>query len=318
MAVAGNAQPAEPIYREVDGQDTSAAGVQATLEEAAEGGSEDGKSVAERAGVFFTRQILDPDELAKEDASRVFEGVSLELELLGEDGAVVDERTAALLKDQAEGILNNRKTAIAAWSNTRGPIAGPCHLRDERELPAASRHPAHGRRRRQVGRAAGYRHAQRKGDHRRTGGRMKRGFTLLEVMIATIILSVGLVVLLTSFMNCQKVMMASQDFETAQYVLSLGETAYPLPSPDLVSDDPLDNELLNIEEVRATQLLQDLDIRDMPRDREQELDKYSFRREVDKVDDEELERVRTTVSWGGKRGMNQNETTVLTLWRKKK
>ena len=95
MAVAGNAQPAEPIYREVDGQDTSAAGVQATLEEAAEGGSEDGKSVAERAGVFFTRQILDPDEL---------------------------ERTAALLKDQAEGILNNRKTAIAAWSNTRGEI----------------------------------------------------------------------------------------------------------------------------------------------------------------------------------------------------
>ena len=120
--MAGNAQPAEPIYREVDGQDTSAAGVQATLEEAAEGGSEDGKSVAERAGVFFTRQILDPDELAKEDASRVFEGVSLELELLGEDGAVVDERTAALLKDQAEGILNNRKTAIAAWANTRGEI----------------------------------------------------------------------------------------------------------------------------------------------------------------------------------------------------
>ena len=87
---------------------------------------------------------------------------------------------------------------------------------------------------------------------------MKRGFTLLEVMIATIILSVGLVVLLTSFMNCQRVMMASQDFETAQYVLSLGETVYPLPSPDLVSDDPLDNELLNIDDVRATQLLDEL------------------------------------------------------------
>ena len=122
MAVAGGGQPAEPIYREVDGQDTSAAGAQAAMEDAAEGGAGDGKSVAERAGVFFTRQILDPDELAKEDASRVFEGISLELELLGEDGAVVDERTAALLKDQAEGILNNRKTAIAAWSNTRGEI----------------------------------------------------------------------------------------------------------------------------------------------------------------------------------------------------
>ena len=122
MAVTGSGQPAEPIYREVDGQDTSAAGAQAAMEDAAEGGAGDGKSVAERAGVFFTRQILDPDELAKEDASRVFEGISLELELLGEDGAVVDERTAALLKDQAEGILNNRKTAIAAWSNTHGEI----------------------------------------------------------------------------------------------------------------------------------------------------------------------------------------------------
>ena len=113
---------------------------------------------------------------------------------------------------------------------------------------------------------------------------MKRGFTLLEVMIATIILSVGLVVLITSFMNCQKVMMASQDFETAQYVLALGETAYPLPSPDQVTDDPIENELLNIDETSAGDLLDQLDISDMPREREKELEKYTFRREVDDVD----------------------------------
>ena len=122
MAVAGGGQPAEPIYREVNGQDTSAAGVQAALTDTEADAAAEGKSVAERTGVFFTRQILNPDELAKEDAARAFEGISIEVELLGEDGAIVDDHTAALLKDQAEGILNNRKTAIAAWSNTRGEI----------------------------------------------------------------------------------------------------------------------------------------------------------------------------------------------------
>ncbi len=122
MAVTGGGKPAEPIYRKVEGQDTDLAGVAAATEAAAADGEEPGVTVAERTGAFFTRKILDPEELAKEDASRVFEGISVELELLGEDGAVVDDRTAALLRDQAGGILNNRKTAIAAWSNTSGEI----------------------------------------------------------------------------------------------------------------------------------------------------------------------------------------------------
>lgn len=154
--------------------------------------------------------------------------------------------------------------------------------------------------------------------------RVRPAFTLLEVMIATIILSTGLVVLLTSFMNCQKVMMASQDFETAQYVLTLGETAYPLPSPDLVTDDPIDNELLNIDETDAEDLLDELEMKELPRERMEELRKYTFERKVDDVDDEELVRggylytVRTTVSWGGKRGMNRDKMSVITLWRKTK
>ncbi len=118
MAVAAASAPAEPIYREVNGQDTIVASAR---EEAAEA-VEDDASVAEQTGVFFTRQILNPDELAKEDASRVCAGFTVEFENLGEDGAAVDERTAGNLRAQAEGILNNRTVAIKAWSNTHGEL----------------------------------------------------------------------------------------------------------------------------------------------------------------------------------------------------
>ena len=155
----------------------------------------------------------------------------------------------------------------------------------------------------------------------------RRGFTLLEVMIATIILSIGLVVLLTSFANCQKVMKASQDHETAQYVLMLGETVYPIPSPDLVTGDPLDDDRLNIEETKAEDLLDYLEISssDLPKDRRDELSSYTFERAVDEVDDEELERagflytLRTRVRWGSTRLREEDrpKLEVLTLWRKK-
>ena len=155
--------------------------------------------------------------------------------------------------------------------------------------------------------------------------RSRRGFTLLEVMVATIILSLGLVALLTAFMQCQRIMRATQGVETAQYVLMLGETLYPLPSPDLVSDDPLDNELLNIEETEAMSLLRDLELDDVTKERRDELDSYTFERTVDEVDDEELARsgylytVRTVIRWGhARRSKDRNETTVITLWRKKR
>ena len=155
----------------------------------------------------------------------------------------------------------------------------------------------------------------------------RRGFTLLEVMIATIILSLGLVILLTSFMNCQRIMKASQDHETAQYVLALGETVHPIPSPDLVTDDPLKNEKLNIDETEADDLLKELDISmsDLPKDRQEELSTYTFERKVDEVDDEELKRsgylytIRTKIRWGSRRMRDEErpKLEVLTLWRKK-
>lgn len=155
----------------------------------------------------------------------------------------------------------------------------------------------------------------------------RRGFTLLEVMISTIILSIGLVVLLTSFANCQRIMTASRDYETAQYVLSLGETVYPIPTPELVTGDPLDDEHLNIEETAAEDLLDYLEIpRDsFSKDRRDELARYSFMRTVDEVGDEDLERsghlytLRTVVRWGSTRQRDEDrpKLEVLTLWRKK-
>ena len=159
-------------------------------------------------------------------------------------------------------------------------------------------------------------------------GKRSSGFTLLEVMIATIILSAGLVVLLTSFLQCQRVMNGAQDFENAQYVLALGETAYPLPSADQVDDTGdqiFDNELLVIEPVTVEDILDDLGMPNLPRDRMMQLESYTFERTIDEIDDEELERsgylytIRTVVSWGDDRhGRERDNVTVLTLWRKPK
>ena len=158
-------------------------------------------------------------------------------------------------------------------------------------------------------------------------GSDRQGFTLVEVIIAMIILSIGLVVLLTSFMNCQRVMGMSQDYETAQYVLALGETVYPIPSPDLVTGDPQDDEQLNVEETTAEDLLEELDLpsSDLPKERRDELSTYTFERTVDKVDDEEIKRagflytLRTKIKWGSRylRDEDRPRLEVLTFWRKK-
>ncbi len=159
-----------------------------------------------------------------------------------------------------------------------------------------------------------------------SGGGNRGGFTLIEVMVATIILSLGLAVLLTSFANCQRVMKASQDYETAQYVLTLGETVYPIPSPDLVTGDPIDDEQLNIQETTAEELLDTLDLpsSELPKDRRDELSTYTFERTVDDVDDEEIKRagfiytIRTRIRWGSQQLKEEDrpKLDVLTFWRK--
>ena len=92
-------KPAEPLYREVDSQVTLTA---AEREEAAKDAAEEGDAPSTPAsdkeddkGYFYTRRVLDPSILAKEDAEGVYEGVTFTVEVLGEDGEPLDPAVAA-------------------------------------------------------------------------------------------------------------------------------------------------------------------------------------------------------------------------------
>ena len=49
----------------------------------------------------------------------------------------------------------------------------------------------------------------------------RTGFTLIEILIATMILSTGIMVLLTGVGNCAKMMTLSKQFQETQYIFSL-------------------------------------------------------------------------------------------------
>ena len=148
---------------------------------------------------------------------------------------------------------------------------------------------------------------------------MRRGFTLLEVLLASIILGLGLTGLMTSMLQAQKVMLSQTETETAQEVFDLGEMAYPL---ELVKDE----DDLDVGEMRATELWELVSEERLSRDQEEKLRNFTWEREnLDKNPDEDdikrmnnLYRVRITVRWGPRgqgRGKSSEETYV-TLWRK--
>ena len=146
---------------------------------------------------------------------------------------------------------------------------------------------------------------------------MRRGFTLLEVLIATIILGVGLTTVIISMSQAQQVMLGSTYLETAQEVMDLGDMAYPLADVT----DPEDE--LEVEEKRASELWEKIsDIR-LTDAQDEKFHGYTWKREwLNKNDDEEIERlgglhiVKVTVRWGDDRRGNHEEESYVTFWRK--
>lgn len=64
------------------------------------------------------------------------------------------------------------------------------------------------------------------------------GMTLIEVLLAVAILSIGMVAMLTAISRCLAVLTVSQQYHKAMWAMSAGEAEYPLlRKPDVKPED---------------------------------------------------------------------------------
>ena len=148
---------------------------------------------------------------------------------------------------------------------------------------------------------------------------MRAGFTLLEVLLAAILLGFGLTGILMSMSQSQKMMLSQTEIETAQEVMDLGEMAYPL-------EEVTDEADLDVRETRATELWDLVSDERLTREQQDKFRGFTWEREnldSNPSDDDQkrmnnLYRVRITVTWGARgQGRDKKEQeSYVTLWRK--
>ena len=116
------------------------------------------------------------------------------------------------------------------------------------------------------------------------GAPSRSGFTLIEVLLAVVILGVGFAVLLTGVSRCLAVMKTARKYQDAQWVLDLATLEYPM----IAGEDPEEMEVDPVE---------------YP-------DGYTFEREVGEDEDEDgLYVVHSRVTWS-ERGRHGKEEAV--------
>ena len=147
---------------------------------------------------------------------------------------------------------------------------------------------------------------------------MRKGFTLLEVLLAALILGLGLTGILVSMQQAQKTMLGSTYLETAQEVMDLGDMAYPL---SFVTDP---DQQLDVPETKATELWSMISDERLSNAQEERFHTFTWEREcVNKNDSEEIERlgglytVRITVRWGSGFTQKRESESYITFWRAK-
>lgn len=142
---------------------------------------------------------------------------------------------------------------------------------------------------------------------------------MLEVLLASIILGVGLAGILVSLSQSQRLMKTVPDLETSQEVMDLGEMAYPLEA--VMDEDDIDTGELKVSDLWG--LLTDERMTDA---QEEKFHGFTWERElVDELMSVEdlkhfnnLLRVRITVTWGdrGKGSGKKQQESYIVLWRK--